>query len=85
MDKKKLIIRKPDCEANKTLTFNLKVEGEEVKVVDAFLSFLTGEGKTKNCLLDKCEIAYYQERFWKEFEQILEGTQRQLTVRKYFI
>jgi len=86
---KKILIVKKDtsiCDdfANKILTFKCDIENGQITKAEGFLNVDMTDGSRGKIKLD-WEVAMYREKFWREFDELIQSTRKQLTKRCVFI
>lgn len=87
MTKKTLIVKKSDvCDnfGNKILTFKCEIEDEKIVKIDGVLEVNNTAGGRSKIKLD-WENAMYQEKFYREFDELIATTKKSLTRRCMFI
>lgn len=86
MTNKTLIIKKSDvCDnfSNKILTFKCQIEDGKIVNIKGYLEVNNTVGGRTKINLD-WEVAMYQEKFYREFEELLMTTKKSITRRCVF-
>lgn len=85
--RKTLRVKKDDvCDdfSNKVLIFKTEITDGQITKVDGILEVDMTDGSRGKIKLD-WEIAMYREKFWREFDELILTSKRQLTRRCVFI